>query len=30
MNIGVISFEDVCVDEGMEALINKYGATNEL
>jgi len=30
MNIGVISFEDVCVDEGVEELINKYGATNEL
>jgi hypothetical protein len=30
MNLAIISFEDVCVDEGMEALINKYGASNEL
>jgi hypothetical protein len=25
MNIAVVSFEDVCVDEGVTALLNKYG-----
>lgn len=30
MNIAVISFDDVCVDEGMAKLIDKYGKTNEL
>ena len=26
----MVSFEDVCVDEGITELINKYGQTNEL
>ncbi len=30
MNIAVISFQDVCVDEGMLALVNKYGKEKEL
>jgi hypothetical protein len=30
MNISVISFQDVCVDEGMLKLINKYGKDKEL
>ena len=30
MNIAVISFQDVCVDEGMLKLINKYGKEKEL
>jgi len=30
MNIAVISFQDVCVDEGMLELINKYGKDKEL
>jgi hypothetical protein len=30
MNIAVISFQDVCVDEGMLQLINKYGKDKEL
>jgi hypothetical protein len=30
MNIAVISFQDVCVDEGMLKLINKYGKDKEL
>ena len=30
MNISVISFQDVCVDEGMLELINKYGKDKEL
>lgn len=30
MNIAVISFDDVCIDEGMTELINKYGKNNEL
>ena len=30
MNIAVISFQDVCVDEGMLELINKYGQDKEL
>lgn len=30
MNIAVISFQDLCVDEGMLELINKYGKDKEL
>ena len=30
MNIAVISFQDVCADEGMLELINKYGKDKEL
>ena len=30
MNVAVISFQDVCVDEGMLELINKYGKDKEL
>ena len=30
MNIAVISFQDVCADEGMFELINKYGKDKEL
>ena len=30
MNIAVISFQDVCVDEGILQLINKYGKDKEL
>lgn len=30
MNIAVISFQDVCVDEGILKLINKYGKDKEL
>lgn len=30
MNIAVISFQDTCVDEGMLALVNKYGKEKEL
>lgn len=30
MNIAVITFEDVCVDEGIAALLEKYGKDQEL
>lgn len=30
MNIAVISFQDVCVDEGILELVNKYGKDKEL
>ena len=30
MNVAVISFQDVCADEGMLELINKYGKDKEL
>jgi hypothetical protein len=30
MNIAVVSFQDVCVDEGILQLINKYGKDKEL
>lgn len=30
MNIALISFQDVCVDEGVVELINKYGKEKEL